>query len=180
MSAELGGNWAEMGRSATDRAAVAGENPAGARVWDGGADGGADDCYHHCLGEGDGTALGTKLRVGGGHLLTCRVCFCLNQVPQAKVAVVLGLQVLGAWAGIPAGFQGSRPRKAPHEVGLRIACCRTQLAPPLSSLGSTDTYSRSQRPSMNRRAVRAGCLPSHEPRLPFMMGCPPQAIPRPI
>jgi hypothetical protein len=44
-----------MERAATDRAAVAGENPAGARVWEGGADGGADDCYHHCLREGDGT-----------------------------------------------------------------------------------------------------------------------------
>jgi hypothetical protein len=46
---------ARMGRAATDRAAVAGENPAGARVWVGGADGCADDWYHHCLGEGDGT-----------------------------------------------------------------------------------------------------------------------------
>ncbi len=36
---------ARMGRGATARAAVAGENPAGARVWEGGADGCADDWY---------------------------------------------------------------------------------------------------------------------------------------
>jgi hypothetical protein len=47
---------ARMERAATDRAAVAGENPAGARVWVGGADGCADVWYHHCLGEGDGRA----------------------------------------------------------------------------------------------------------------------------
>ncbi len=41
---------ARMERAATDRAAVAGGNPSGARVWEGGAEGGADDWYHHCLG----------------------------------------------------------------------------------------------------------------------------------
>ncbi len=56
---------ARMERAATDRAAVAGENPAGARVWEGGADGGADDCYHHCLGGGDGTRRPAQERQAG-------------------------------------------------------------------------------------------------------------------
>ncbi len=56
---------ARMGRAATDRAAVAGENPAGARVWAGGADGCADDWYHHCLGEGDGTRRPAQERQAG-------------------------------------------------------------------------------------------------------------------
>jgi hypothetical protein len=56
---------ARMGRAATDRAAVAGENPAGARVWEGGADGCADDWYHHCLGEGDGTRRPAQERQAG-------------------------------------------------------------------------------------------------------------------
>ena len=56
---------ARMGRSATDRAAFAAENPAGARVWAGGADGCADVCYHHCLGEGDGTRRPAQERQAG-------------------------------------------------------------------------------------------------------------------
>ncbi len=56
---------ARMGRAATDRAAIAGENPAGARVWEGGVDGCADDYYHHCLGEGDGTRRPAQERQAG-------------------------------------------------------------------------------------------------------------------
>ncbi len=56
---------ARMERAATDLAAVAGENPAGARVWEGGADGGADDWYHHCLGEGDRTRRPAQERQAG-------------------------------------------------------------------------------------------------------------------
>ncbi len=56
---------ARMGRAPTDGAAVAGENRAGARVWEGGADGGADDWYHHCLGEGDGTRRPAQERQAG-------------------------------------------------------------------------------------------------------------------
>jgi hypothetical protein len=54
-----------MGRAAADGAVVVGKKPSGARVWEGGADGCADDCYHHCLGEGDGTPHPAQKRQAG-------------------------------------------------------------------------------------------------------------------
>jgi hypothetical protein len=54
-----------MRRAATDHAAVAGENPSGALVWVGGADGCADVWYHHCLGKGDGTRRPAQERQAG-------------------------------------------------------------------------------------------------------------------